>query len=158
MNVNRIRTNISNRNMRRATTMVEFAVILPVTLLVLIGPVVGGIGIFRYCELADLAREASRWASVHGSQYEKETGNTAATPLDVYNNVIKAKAVSLDLTKLSYNVTWNTDNGPYHTTIVNGQVVPVINTVKVTLTYQWIPELYFATVNLTSTSESVMSN
>jgi Flp pilus assembly protein TadG len=146
-----------NSTHRRGVTAVEFAVIGPVTFFILIALIVGGMGIFRYQELASVVREASRWASVHGAQYQQDTGNPAATAQDVYNNVIAPNAVGLDLSQLSYSVTWNTDNRPYNTIIVNNQVVPVRNTVTVTLTYQWIPEMYLGGYTLTSTSTLPMT-
>jgi hypothetical protein len=129
----------------------------PVAILFVLALVIGGMGIFRYQELASIAREASRWASVHGAQYQQDTGQSMATAQDVYNNVIAPNAIALDTSKLSYSVTWNTDNRPYHTTIVNNQLVPVQNTVTVTLTYQWIPEAYFGGFTLTSTSTLPMT-
>jgi hypothetical protein len=124
----------------------------PVAFFFLLALFTGAMGIFRYQELASIAREASRWASVHGAQYRQDTGNPAATAQDVYNNVIAPNAVCLDLSQLSYSVTWNTDNRPYNAIIVNNQWVPVRNTVTVTLTYQWIPEVYLGGYTLTSTS------
>jgi hypothetical protein len=123
----------------------------------LLGLLIGGMGVFRYQEMASLAREGSRWASVHGTGYQKDTGKPAATQQDVQNYII-AKGVSLDLSQLNCWVTWNTDNHPYHTKFVNGQVVAVTNTVKVTITYYWIPEAFLGGLTLTSTSESAMSN
>jgi Flp pilus assembly protein TadG len=114
---------------RRGATVLECAIVYPVTFLLLLGILIGGMGVFRYQEVASIAREASRWASVHGKQYATETGKPAATATDVYNNVIVPKAVSLDLSRLTYSVTWNKDNNPYYTQIVNGNVVPVTNTV-----------------------------
>ena len=143
---------LSNSTNRSGATAVEVAVIGPVVFFILLALIIGGIGIFRYQELASIAREASRWASVHGYQYQQDTGNPAATAPDVYNNVIAPNAVILDLSQLSYSVTWNTDNRPYNTIIVNNQWVPVRNTVTVTLTYQWIPEMYLGGYTLTSTS------
>jgi Flp pilus assembly protein TadG len=137
--------------------MVEFAVVGPVTFLLLIGLLVGGLGVFRYQATAYTAREASRWAAVHGTDYALETGNAAATAADVYNQAIAPNATGLQLSQLSYSVTWNTNNSPYHTTTVNGQTVKVTNTVAVTVTYHWIPEAYLGGMSLSSTSVSVMS-
>jgi Flp pilus assembly protein TadG len=142
---------------RRATTVVELAVVGSATLLILLGLLIGGLGIFRYQQVARLARDASRWASVHGTQYANDTNNTAATPTDVYNQVIVPNATALDLTQLNYSVTWDTSNSPYHTATVQGQQVKVANTVTVTITYQWIPEAYLGGITLTSTSVTVMS-
>jgi Flp pilus assembly protein TadG len=146
-----------NHRLRRGATIVEFAVVGPLVFLLLIGLLVGGLGIFRYQEVAYTAREASRWASVHGSDYAQETGKSAATAADVYNQAIAPKATSLQLNQLSYSVSWNTNNSPYHTSIVNGQSVKTTNTVTVTVSYHWIPEAFLGGMNLSSTSVSVMS-
>ena len=142
---------------RRAATVVEVAVVAPATFLLLLGLLIGGLGIFRYQQVAHLARDASRWAAVHGSDYAQETGNPAATAADVYNQVIAPNATGLDLSKLTYSVTWNTSNSPYSTTTVNGQTTKVTNTVTVTVTYQWIPEAFLGGITVSSTSVSVMS-
>jgi Flp pilus assembly protein TadG len=147
-----------NAKLRRGVSVVELAVVGPILLLLLIGLVVGGMGIFRYQEVAHLARESSRYASVHGTQYQQDTGQPAATAQDIYNNVVVAQNVGLDLSQLNCWVAWNTNNSPYHTNIVNGTVVPVTNTVQVTITYQWIPEAFLGGITLTSTAVSPMSN
>jgi len=135
--------------------MVEFAVVGSVTFLILLGLVIGGLGVFRYQQISRLARDASRWASVHGTEYANDTRKPAATAQDVYNQVIAPNATGLDVNHLSYAATWNTSNSPYHTTSVNGQ--KVANTVTVTITYQWIPEAFLGGITLSSTSVSVMS-
>jgi len=135
---------------------VEFAVIAPVTFLLLLGLFIGGLGIFRYQQVARLSRDAARWASVHGTHYALDTHSQAATAQDVYNQVIAPNATGLNLSKLTYSVTWNTSNSPYHMATVNGQQVKVANTVTVSITYQWIPEAYLGAINLSSTTVSVM--
>src|SRR5438445_8340464 len=99
---------------RRAATSVEFAILGSATFLLVVGLLIGGMGIFRDQQVAFLAREASRWASVHGAQYAADTGNSAATASDVYNQVIVPQSTALDLSKLTYSVTWNTSNSQYH--------------------------------------------
>src|SRR5262249_36897981 len=118
---------------------------------------IGAAGIFRYQEMAHLAREAARYASTHGTQWAKDTGNTPASPKDIYNNVIAPGAVSLDPSQLTYSVSYNTSNSPTHTNVVNGDVVATTNTVAVTLTYQWLPEAFLGGVTLTSTAVMPMS-
>ena len=142
---------------RRAASAVEFGLVAPITLLLLLGLAIGGLGMFRYQQCAFLAREGSRWASVHGADYAQETGKPAATPADVYSQVIAANATSLDMSRLTYSVTWNSDNKPSHTATVNGKTVQVSNTVTVTITYQWLPESFLGEMTLSSTSVSVMS-
>jgi Flp pilus assembly protein TadG len=142
---------------RHAATLVEFAVVSSVTFLILLGLLIGGLGIFRYQQVARLARDASRWASVHGTQYAQDTKKPAATAQDVYNQVIAPNATGLDLSHVSYSVTWNNSNSPYHAATVNGQTANVANTVTVTITYNWIPEAFLNGITLSSTSLSVMS-
>jgi Flp pilus assembly protein TadG len=130
---------------RRAATVVETAIVLPVVVLFLFGILVGAMGIYRFQEVASLAREATRWASVHGSLYAQETGKSAATADDVYKKAILPKAISLDPSKLSYTVTWTPNNQP-----PKGKVT-------VTVSYQWFPELFLVgPLNLTSSSTMQM--
>ena len=97
---------------RRATTAVECAFVFPVTFFLIFGLLIGGMGVFRYQEVANLAREGARYAIVHGSKYQSATGKAAATSTDVYNNAILPKVVSLDTGQLHYTVSWSPDNLP----------------------------------------------
>ena len=146
------------RRRRRGATAVENAFVLPVMFILILGIMVLGLGIFHYSQMSYLAREGARWASVHGAQYANETGNAAATAADVYTNAIQPKMTTLDSSKFSYAVTWNTNNNPYHTVIDgNNNLVKVGNTVTVMVSYSWVPEAYFIPVTLTSTSVMPMS-
>lgn len=142
---------------RRGAVAVEFSVVAPVAFLLLIGAICGSFGVFRYQHLARLARDASRWASVRGKQYAADTNNKAATAADVYQQVILPGATGLNLSCLTYSVTWNPDNAQSHQETINNALVNVANTVTVTINYRWVPEAFFSGVNLSSTSVSVMS-
>jgi Flp pilus assembly protein TadG len=131
---------------RRGASVVEAAIVYPAVFVLILALVSGGMGVFRYQEVASLAREGSRYAATHGSQYAQETGKAAATAQDVYNNAILPKAVALDTTKLSSSVIWNPNNQPPN------------STVTVTVTYQWKPEVFLlGTFTLSSTSTMPMS-
>src|SRR5262245_4593198 len=130
------------RHHRSGTTVVESAVVYPLTFLLVIGLVVAGLGVFRYQEVSSLARRAARYAAVHGKQYALETGKPAATSDSIYNNAIKPYAFTLDLSKLSYSVTYNTENAPTTPIIQNGKVVSRGNSVTVTINYTWLPEAF----------------
>jgi Flp pilus assembly protein TadG len=129
---------------RRGASLVEFALIAPVFFLFVVGLVVGGFGVVRYQQVASLAREASRYASVRGYKYAQVTGLPAATPDDIYNNVILPGSVALDPAALSYSVTWQPDNKQG-------------STVTVQVTYRWVPEAFFSGVTLGSSSTVTMS-
>ena len=94
---------------RSAATIVECAIVYPVLFLFLLGLAIGGAGIFRYQEVAALAREAARYGSTHGAQYRSDAGEPVGTPsdwsTDIYNNAISPNIVALDPSSLSYSVT-----------------------------------------------------
>jgi Flp pilus assembly protein TadG len=142
---------------RRGTTIVEMSVVAPVALLLLIGLIVGGLGTFRAQQVSMLAKQAARWASLHGTDYANQTGTASATAEDVYNQAIKPNVIGLDLSKLSYSVVWSTDNSMSHSATINGKSVEVSNTVTVTVNYSWLPEAFLGGITLTSSSTSVMS-
>lgn len=125
--------------LRQGATLVENAIVLPVFLLMLIGFIVVALGVFRYQEVASLAREGARYASVRGDHYALTTGLATATPADVYNEAIKPMAVALDLSSLTYSVNWNPDKR-------QGSLVTV------TVNYHWIPEALFGGVDISSTA------
>ncbi len=141
---------------RSGATLVESALIYPLVFLFTLGLAIGAIGIFRYQMVARLARVATRYASVHGKEYEKQTGNPAATPEDIFNNAIAPNVVACDPAQLSYAVTWNASNEVFDTSIVNGQIVGTRNVVRVTVTYQWVPEAFLGGITLSSTSVADM--
>ncbi|MGA7497120.1 MAG: TadE family protein [Isosphaeraceae bacterium] len=132
---------------RGMVEVLETAIVLPVVMMLTFGTWSTAMGVYYYQLVASLAREGARYASVHGTQYAADTGNSAATPADIYNNAILPMAMAVGLTPshLIYAVIWNTTNSPY-------------NSVIVTVTYQWTPDLYITgPLNLTSTSVMPMS-
>jgi Flp pilus assembly protein TadG len=142
---------------RRGAHLLEFALLLPILSLTLIGFLVLGAGVSRYQQLAAAAREGARWASVHGKQYARDTGQNAATAQDVYSQVIAPRLVGFNANLVTYSVTWNTDNEPYHvTTDGSGNQTKVRNIVTVKVSYQWIPEAFLGGKTLTSTSAMLM--
>jgi len=140
---------------RRGTTTIEFAISAPIVFFFIFATIIGGMGVFRYQQVAALAREGARWASVHGGQYEDETGQPAATAADIYNTAILPLAVGLDPQQLSYEVSWDKNNMPL--SITTNVEKPIGNTVTVKVTYQWTPELFpIGPFTLTSTSSTQM--
>jgi hypothetical protein len=124
-------------------------------MLLIFGLIVGGLGVFRYHQVASLSREAARYAAVRGLDYYRETGNPAATKESIRDEVILAKAAGLDKSKLTSDVTWDSSNAPKE---VKQDLTVKINVVTVTVSYQWMPEAYFGGVTLTSTSHMPMSH
>jgi Flp pilus assembly protein TadG len=144
---------------RRGASTVEFAMVAPVLFLLLFGLVIGGLGIFRYYQVASLAREAARYACVRGLDYERETGNPAATQDSIRNEVILKNAVGLDPNRLTCTVTWDRNNlAKYGELLPDGTYKVTTNEVIVTISYLWVPEaLFLPALTLSSTSKMPMS-
>src|SRR2546428_9601810 len=92
---------------RRAGAMaVEAAVVYPVLIVFLLLLIVGGMAVFRYQQVAGQAREAARWASVRGSDWQKATDQTCPTKADILQQAVVPLAAGMDTTKLSIQVLW----------------------------------------------------
>jgi len=158
---------------RRGVAAVEFAVVVPVVLLFIFGLIVGGLGVFRYQEVAHIAREGARHASTHGGMYQQEgTGVAAVATSSDLGSYLATKTVLLDASLLQVSVSWVDPSGAPITyrpinmpTYVNtdpnlippGQQI-IQNNVRVTVTYQWFPEVYLlGPITLSSTSQMPMS-
>jgi hypothetical protein len=161
---------------RRGTHVIECAVVYPITFFLVLATFIGGMGIFRYQEIAYLTREAARYASTHGGQYAKEfnqqiVGGTLPTVSKSYivNNVVDPQVTWMDTTKLNVNITFNTPNGSYDWddvadnggrwpntgAVISGTSYSVTDTVVVVVSYDWYPEMFLAGP-ITLSSKSVM--
>jgi Flp pilus assembly protein TadG len=121
---------------RRGLSAVECAAVYPVAILLLVGTLIMGLGVFRYQQLQFLARLGARYASVHGPTYASESGQSKASTSTVLAYV-KGMAVGLDgldCTAVTYSAT----------------TVPC--TVSVTLAYTWKPGKLFSPMTWTVTS------
>jgi Flp pilus assembly protein TadG len=154
------------RQRRQGAVLVEGAIVYPVFLMLVFMLIIGGMGVFRYQQVACLAREAARYAAVHGSGWHKETGQVCPTSSAIQTAVLPL-AVGMDPNNLSMQVQWvgqvsgtvqSWDSVSKHTLSVNTSNQGVVNRVRVTVTYQWTPQLYLVgSINLQSTCEIPMS-
>ena len=152
---------------RRAALAVEAAFVYPVLFLLLLGLIVGGIAVLRYQQVACLAQEAARWASVRGSDYQKDTGQPSPTQAQIVSGAVTPLAAGMDPAGLGVQVqwvdgssdqasTWDSSSKAPTTTTASGAAVT--NRVRVTVTYQWVPPVaFFGPLNLSSTAEVPMS-
>ena len=127
---------------RRGTVLAECAVVYPLTIFLLLGIVVTGLGVFRYQQVASLAKQGARWAAVRGEKYQSEQGKSAPTGPEVLAYV-KTRSAGLDL-KLLTCTTF---------TLTKGTAA----TATVTLSYQWTPEVFTSPVTLKSTSVATVT-
>jgi len=152
---------------RRGAVLVESAIVYPLLFLLLFGLIVGGLGVFRYQQVACQAREAARYACVHGAQWQKETHQTCPTAAQVREDVVVPLAAGMDPAKLTVKVEWideitgaaadwdEASKWPTGTTQAGDRVT---NRVRVTVTYAWWPEVFLAgPINLKSVSEVPMA-
>jgi hypothetical protein len=95
---------------RQAAAAVEAAFVLPVALFLVLAIIIGGMGIFKYQEMAHIARETARFASVHGGQYAQQNataisaGTLPAVDENYLINYAKDMAISLDPSQMNVTV------------------------------------------------------
>lgn len=149
-----------HRSARPGAVMVEAAVVLPILFLMILGLVVIGLGVFRYQQVAHLAREGARYASVRGADYQSDTAVAKADEAAVTTH-IKSLAAGIDKSKLTCTVTWDQANGNPNYLSDPAANQYRINNVTVTVNYAWSPEaltgILGVTKNLTSVSTMPLS-
>jgi Flp pilus assembly protein TadG len=150
------------RQERKGSALVETAVVYPVLFLLVLGIIMLGISVFRYQQVAHAAREGARWAAVHGAKYAEETGNTAATPEDVFTNSILPQMAKVPASTLTYSVTWDQNNKQSYTYLYTNPTTGETsirsrqNTVSVTVRYTWDTG-FFGVIPVQSTTVMTMS-
>lgn len=113
------------RSRRRGAALVEAAVVIPVFLLLVVGGVVLGLGLFRYQEVAHLARESARWASLQDASLRT---NAQQMKEQILANVLTPKAVGIQPKAITVATT------------------STAGSTTVTLSYAWTPEAYLPPV------------
>lgn len=148
-----------SRSRRRAAVIVESAIVLPLLVLLILGLIIGGMGIFRYQEVAGMAREAARYASVRGADYQSDVKDAkAATEDEIFEKVIKPRAAAMNLTRLKCKVDWDPPDIRTPLSLKDDYAKPQATTVTVTVTYTWIPEAYLTgPIVLSSSSTMVLA-
>jgi hypothetical protein len=176
------------RGCRSAVALVECALVYPLTFLFVVALIITAQGVARYQEVAALARAGSRYASAHGAQYRKDVGLPIGSPGtsitsgklasttnglfwyavdptqdsgtdtswagDTYDTAVRPKLVSLDPSYLTFHVGYPP--------VINQSTKPDNwpgSQVSVTVTYQWLPDLFLVgPINLSSTSSLPITN
>jgi hypothetical protein len=127
---------------RHGVTVVEVSIAASVAFLLVIGLMVGGLGTFRYQQVAALAREGATYASMHGPYFADRTGLPQATSNEVMTNAILPLATGLDPSAMTCTLTYDT----------------TANTATVKLDYNWMPEGLLPATTLSSTSVMMLEN
>jgi Flp pilus assembly protein TadG len=151
---------------RRGAVALETALVYPVLLLVFLGLVVGGMGVFRYQQVACQAREAARYAAVHGGDWQKATDKNSPTQSEIFTNAVlpllagmSSDSVTIQIQWIDQSsgtaVDWDKASKSPHSITASGE--SVTNTVRVTINYQWSPDIIFGPIYMTSTCEVPMT-
>jgi hypothetical protein len=158
---------------RRAVATLEAAVVLPLLFFVLFSLIVGAVGVYRYQAIAWLSREAAEYAAVRGQQYQLDNQlNSSPTEKEIIAATVLPRAIGLDPSALTTKIefvdqstgtvsSWDTaTKAPISMTTDQTNVNDAYsNTVRVTVTYQWTPEMVFSgPVTFQSVSEIPMQN
>jgi Flp pilus assembly protein TadG len=108
---------------RSGAALVEAAFVLPVLFFLVFVIISGAMMVIAADEVAGVAREGARYASVRGTSYATNTKQPAATAADVAGYV-KGLGATLDPARMTCTTTWQGSNSP-------GQYVTV------EVHYQW---------------------
>jgi Flp pilus assembly protein TadG len=156
----------SSTRRRRAALILESAVVYPVMIVLLLGLVICGVAVFRYQQVACQAREVARWASVRGADFQRDTGSESPTQNQILQGVLLPLAAGMATESLSLQVQWidqatgtayDWDSATKEVKSVTASGEYVTNTIRVTVSYQWSPNLLgMGPFYLSSTSEIPM--
>ncbi len=136
---------------RRAAVAVESALVYPVLFILLFGLIIGGLGVTRYQVVAYMAREAARFASVRGADWQVSMNQSSPTADQIGQNIVLPLAVAMDAAQLQTVVQWvngatgdvsDWDSSTKATVTLTASGDVIANRVRVTITYTWFPELF----------------
>jgi Flp pilus assembly protein TadG len=90
---------------RRGVTAVESALVLTLLIVLLMGIVVCGWMVFRHQQVAGLAREAARYASVRAGDYQRCTAKESPTKQQILVSAVLPCLAGIDPAALTITVT-----------------------------------------------------
>jgi Flp pilus assembly protein TadG len=151
---------------RRGAVIAETAIVLALFVFLLIGLVIGGMTVMHYQMVTAQAQEASRYASVHGLGYQRDTFKDSPTAAQIKQQVVTPLATSMNHQQLAVKVEWinkatniasDWDVATKAVKSINSAGEYVTNHVRVTVTYQWNPG-FFGAKTFTGVSERPMAH
>ncbi len=131
---------------RPGATALETAIVLSVLFVMIIAIIVGGMTVLRYQQVACLAREGARWASVRGGDDQRETGTDGVMVKQIVSDGILPYAAAMDPGAVSVEVFWvdqstgiatDWDLARRDVRSITAGGEYVTNTVRVIVTYTW---------------------
>src|SRR5258708_22649685 len=111
---------LKQRQRRSGAHLVECALVFPLVFFLILALVVGGMGVYRYQQVCYLAREAARYDSVHGGQYQQERAGAISqgtlpnvNEQYIVTNIITANATNMDPASTQVSINFNMSGGSY---------------------------------------------
>jgi Flp pilus assembly protein TadG len=145
---------------RRGAATLEFAFVAPLLFLFFYAVCITGLVVSRYQQVAALARDCARWASVHGATWaNKNNGGTLMTQQDVFSNVLPNRAFLLNVATLEATSTVTWDDSAQKPTTSSGAVNRVHVTINYSVSSETMPLVgtIFGNTTLQSTSERAVN-
>jgi Flp pilus assembly protein TadG len=144
------------------SSLIESAVSFVFLVAAMFGIFQMSLALFAYHYVSDEAREASRYASVRGSQCTNLT-NCGATSAEIQSYIQGTAFPGINMSNVGVTATWLSASTSQPTTwsACNNQCDAPGNQVKVVVTYPFslsIPLIPKSTINLSSTSVMVIAN
>jgi len=141
------------RTHERGTALAEFAVVLTATMLIIVGIIDFGRGLYTYHLVSNAARLASRYASVRGSACSSPGCPVTQAALQTY---VRGLYPELNASGLAVTPTWTTGNGcagtPFKSPGCNVSVQ-----VTYTVTFSALRGLPTFNLPMSSTSQMIIS-
>lgn len=152
---------------RRGATAVELAVVLPIVCALVIAVIVGGIDVLRYQQVACLAREGARWASVRGADYAFDADGRPPTARQIVDAAVAPKAAAMDPAALVVKVElvdkgsntvqdWDASAKATRSITAGGEYVT--NAVRVTVSYAVTADVFGEPLTIQSVCEMPLGN
>ena len=103
---------------------------------------------------------------MRGGDYQKETDKASPSQDDILKTAVLPMAAGMDTTAITIQVQWidqatgqvyDWDSAAKYVRSVTASNSYITNTVRVTITYQWSPNVIFGTLTLKSTCEVPMT-
>jgi Flp pilus assembly protein TadG len=134
---------LNRRKFAASQTMVEFALVASVFLLLIFATIQVALTVYNYNTVCSVARETVRFAMVHSPASANPATNSQIQQIAINN------AVGLDPSRLTVTVTWPADAN-----------LPLQKDAQIGISYQYqlnIPFLAPVSLTLTSTSQMLVS-
>jgi hypothetical protein len=129
-------------------TLVEFALIAPLFIVLLVGIIEGGRYVFYAEHLNNATREGARYQVVHGNRSSAPTGPTSGDPTgEAVKQAVVDAGMVLEIDPADIDLIWSPDNNRRGTTI----------TVRAEYTYSPIINL-FGPITIDAESSLVINN